>query len=145
MRIDLEYLASMLDVFLNSEKAHIDLNEFEKSGVNISTEDKSAFSEKFIFHMQIAIDNKLIGQRNGPAYDLKDVGVNQSMDGHETIVVKPIRLTQFGHDFACTLNNKEVLLKLKSEFKDAPFNVIFEGGQKLLQHFMKKKLDAILE
>jgi hypothetical protein len=145
MRIDLEYLASMLDVFLDSEKAHIDLNEFEKSGVNISTEDNLAFSEQFIFHMQIAIDNQLIGKRDGLAYDLKDVGVNRSVDNRETIVVKPIRLTQSGHDFACTLNNKEVLAKLKSEFKDAPFNVVFEGGQKLLQHFMKKKLDAILE
>ena len=62
MRIDLEYLSSMLDVFLDSEKAHIDLNEFEKSGVNIYTEDNSAFSEQFIFHMQMNLRRLLTGK-----------------------------------------------------------------------------------
>tara|TARA_R110001583_G_C5397870_1_gene385431 strand:+ start:368 stop:541 length:174 start_codon:yes stop_codon:yes gene_type:complete len=55
-----------------------------------------------------------------------------------------MRLSQKGHDFAATLNNKEVFDKLKSEFKDMPFKTIFDGGQKLLNHFLKKRMDVLL-
>jgi hypothetical protein len=143
MRIDLDYMAAILAVFLDSEKAHIDFDDIQSSGLQISTHDQ--LDEKFIFHLQLALDNQLLGKRTGPAFNLNDIGISQSIDGMDSICITPIRLTQTGHDFACTLNNKEVLLKLKSEFKDAPFKVIFDGGQKLLQHFMTKKLDTLLE
>ncbi|MFT6188790.1 MAG: hypothetical protein ACJAW8_000608 [Oleispira sp.] len=143
MKIDLEYISSILDVFLEAETAHIDLSYLEKSGINLSGE-LNSFEERFMFHMQIAIDNQLVGTQKGNAYNLKDIGVNQSQSGRGLIINTPIRLTQKGHDFASTLNNKEVLAKLKSELKDAPFKVIFEGGQKLIQHAMKKKLDNLL-
>lgn len=144
MRIDLVYIATVLDVFLDSDKAHVKITDIQNAGVNIEGEGDS-FCEKFMFHMQILIDNQLIGLMNGPAFNLKDIGINLYPSGNGMLVIKPIRLTQNGHDFACSLNNKEVLFKLKTELKDAPFKVIFEGGQKLLQHFMKKKLDALLE
>lgn len=144
MRIDLVYIATVLDVFLGSDNAHIKITDIRDAGINIDGEDDS-FCEKFIFHMQILIDNQLIGLRNGPAFNLEDIGVNFYPSGKGMLAIKPIRLTQNGHDFACSLNNKDILLKLKTEFKDAPFKVIFEGGQKLLQHLMKKKLDALLE
>jgi hypothetical protein len=143
VKIDLEYISSILDVFLEAETAHIDLSYLEKSGINLSGE-LNSFEERFMFHMQIAIDNQLVGTQKGNAYNLKDIGVNQSQSGRGLIINTPIRLTQKGHDFASTLNNKEVLAKLKSELKDAPFKVIFEGGQKLIQHAMKKKLDNLL-
>ncbi|WP_201276843.1 hypothetical protein [Microbulbifer sp. ALW1] len=98
-----------------------------------------------MFHIQIAIDNRLIASKSGSVYTISDIGMNESLDGMAYVSCIPIRLTQLGHDFACSLENKEVLEKLKSEFKDAPFKVVFEGGQKLLQHFAKKKLDALLE
>ena len=131
-------------MFLTSDKSHIDLSDFQNANIELSGENKS-FNELFSFHMQIAIDNQLIGTRSGLATNLEDIGVSQSLDGIGTIIITPIRLTQKGHDFAYMLNNKEVLSKLKSEFKDAPFKVVFEGGQKLLQHYMAKKLDNILE
>jgi hypothetical protein len=143
VKINLEYLSSILDVFLEAETAHIDLSYLERSGINLDGEHDS-FDENFMFHMQIAIDNQLIGSQKGDVYNLKDIGVNQSQSGRGIIVNTPIRLTQKGHDFAFTLNNKEILAKLKSEFKDAPFKIIFDGGQKLIQHVMKKKLDNLL-
>jgi hypothetical protein len=144
VRIDLEYLIKILDVFLESDRAHIDLQDVAQHGISLEGE-PGFFNEKLTFHIQIAIDSQLIGTRSGLASNIKEVGMHQSLDGKGTIVAIPIRLTQKGHDFACSLNNKEVMSKLKSEFKDAPFQVIFDGGQKLLQHFMKKKLDEILE
>ena len=65
-------------------------------------------------------------------------------NGHVILTGTPIRLTQEGHDFATALANKEVLTRVKDELKDAPFKVIFDGSQKLLEHLMKKKLDVLL-
>jgi hypothetical protein len=76
---------------------------------------------------------------------LIDLGFYEMLSGEIEATEKPWRLTQKGHDFASSLNNKEVMMRLKSEFKDAPFKVIFDSGQKLLEHFMKKKLDDLLE
>ena len=143
MKIDLDYMAELLKVYLDSKSAHVDLNDLINSDIEVKSED--SFSEKFIFHMELALDNQLIGTRNGPAYALKDIGISFSANGMAICWIVPLRLTQLGHDFAATLANKEVLEKLKTEFKDAPFKFIFDGGQKLLQHFLKKKLDSILE
>jgi len=143
MRVDLDFFGSLLSVFLESEKAHVDFNDISKAGVE--TEVDGEISEKLVFHLQLALDNQLIGKRSGPVYSLKDLGIIQSLGGSISICAIPLRLTQDGHDFALSLNNKEVMDKLKNEFKDAPVKAVFEGGQKLLQHFMKKKLESIME
>ena len=143
MRVDLEFFGSLLSVFVESENAHIDFNDISNAGVE--TEVNGEISEKLVFHLQLALDNQLIGKRSGAAYTLKDIGIIQSLSGSTSICAIPLRLTQDGHDFALSLNNKEVMDKLKTEFKDAPFKVVFEGGQKLLQHFMKKKLESIMD
>lgn len=142
MKIDLEFFGSLFNIFLESEKAHIDFNDLSNAG--IETEVNGEISEKLVFHLQLALDNQLIGKRSGTAYNLNDIGIMQMLNGSTSICITPLRLTQDGHDFALSLNNNEVMGKLKSEFKDAPFKVVFEGGQKLLQHFMKKKLDSIM-
>ncbi|MNF80955.1 hypothetical protein D3C84_632090 [compost metagenome] len=144
MKIDLEYLASILDVFINSAKSHVNLSELKKAGIALEGE-PGKFNENLVFHMQIAIDNQLIASKAGPVFSIKDIGMHESINGSSSIIAQPIRLTQKGHDFACALHNKEVLVRLKSEFKDAPFKVIFDGGQKLLEHFMTKKLDDLLQ
>jgi len=144
MRTDLEYFASILNVFLDSDRAHVDLEDFQKANIEVVSGEQK-YNEKFVFHMQLAVDNNLIGLRDGPVAGVKNIGLKESLDELAYPALIPIRLTQNGHDFASALNNKEVLTKLKSEFKDAPFKVVFDGGQKLLQHLMKKKLDNLLE
>ena len=143
MKVDLEYMSELLGVFQDSENAHIAFNDLTAADIGVIANDE--VSQKFIFHMQLAIDNQLIGNKDGLVFNLKGIGLTQTLSGSSVICAVPIRLTQAGHDFASTLNNKEVLEKLKTEFKDAPFKIIFEGGQKLLQHFMKKKLETIME
>lgn len=146
VRIDIEYLSSLLDVFLNSETAHIDILSFQKSGIVVESEENTnEFDEKFIFHIQIALDNSLISNMELQVGGLKSIGITVGLNGHGLISTVPIRLTQRGHDFAAALHNKEILQKLKTEFKDAPFKVIFDGSQKLIQHFFTKKLDQIIE
>ncbi|MBM7457323.1 hypothetical protein HNR62_003236 [Oceanisphaera litoralis] len=143
MRIDLDYVAQLLDVFLEADTAHISVPEIESSGIKIAGE--SGLDEKFLFHFQLAAENGLISNRDLQVNGLKSLGITIGAGGGVTLMSTPIRLTQAGHDFASALQNKEVLVRLRSELKDAPFRVLFEGSQKLLDHFLKKKLDQLLE
>ena len=93
----------------------------------------------------MAAENGLISNRDLQVNGLKSLGVTIGAGGGVSLVSTPIRLTQSGHDFANALQNKEVLVRLRSELKDAPFRVLFDGSQKLLEHFLKKKLDQLLE
>ena len=145
MKIDIDYISKLLNTIIESPAAHIDYHAWEKAGVQISSKENSnKFDEQFIFHIQLLLENRLLSNRELEAYSLNDLGIsfNKSFD---SIIDVPIRLTQNGHDFANALKNKEVLLKLKTELKDAPFKVVFEGSQKLLQHFFKKKIDSLIE
>lgn len=144
MKIDMDYLSKLLGVFLNSEEAHINIIKIKDSGISIESPDGVGFDESFLFHIQIALENGLISDRDLRVNGLATVGISIGLDGHGTIFAVPIRLTQKGHDFASAIHNKEVLSKLKSELKDAPFKVVFDGSQKLIEHYLKKKLDALI-
>jgi hypothetical protein len=141
MIIDLQYISKLLNVFIESDKAHISILDLNLAGIDSG---ETLVCEKYIFHMQILLDNKLISDENGNSDGLKTIGV--SLNGNKTYrrLITNIRLTQDGHDFAKALGNREILDKLKTELKDAPFKAIFEGGQKLLQHLAKKKIDELL-
>lgn len=119
MKIDLEYMKCFLAVFLESDKAHIDYCYIKTSGLRII--DNGKIDQNFIFHLQLTLDNQLLGINTGVAHNLVDIGFQPSPSGEYSISIIPWRLTQKGHDFASTLNNNEVLIKLKSEFKDVPF------------------------
>lgn len=142
MRVKIDYLAKMLDVFLDADTAHIEIQNFPKLGIQIYNAE--SLDEDFLFHLQLAIENRLISNQDMYVNGLKSVGITIGTKGDISLTSIPIRLTQNGHDFANALQNKEVLSKLKSELKDAPFKTIFDGSQKLLEHFMKKKLDNLL-
>jgi hypothetical protein len=145
MRIDIDYLAKILDVFLDADTAHIEISNFQKLGIRIESESNpNSLDEEFLFHLQLAIENSLISNRDMQASGLKSVGITIGGGGSVALSSVPIRLTQKGHDFANALHNKEVLSKLKSELKDAPFKTVFDGSQKLLEHFLKKRLDNLL-
>lgn len=145
MKIDIEYIANLLDVFLKAETAHITILDFKKSGIEIEDAQKSKLDEKFLFHIQIIIENRLISNENLECNGLRTVGIRLGAKNDAVLSVVPVRLTQVGHNFANALQNKEVLSKLKTELKDAPFKTLFDGSQKLLEHYFKKKIDALLE
>lgn len=146
MNIEYGYLGDLLGIFIDSDTAHINILEFEGLGIKpTSCENDDFINEKFMFHLQLAIENGLISNRDLIYTDLKSVGINFTACGRVIFSDKPIRLTQKGHDFSKAINNKEIISKLKSELKDAPFKVIFDGSQKLLQHYFAKKIDEIME
>jgi len=145
MKIDLEYIARLLNVFLDSDAAHISISDFKESGIVIENSQSSKLDETFLFHIQLIIENGLISNRNLECNGLRTVGITIGLNNDVCFFTTPIRLTQAGHDFANALHNKEVLTKLVSELKDAPFKTIFDGSQKLLEHYFKKKIDALVE
>ena len=146
MRIDIEYLKNLLNQFLEAESAHISVLKLHAAGFPVESSEKPGYlDEKFLFHIQIVMDNGLISDKNLRLAGLESIGIHLDLSGTPTLVEKDIRLTQRGHDFANALSKKEVFEKLKNEFKDAPFKVIFDGSQKLVQHFFQKKLDNLLD
>jgi hypothetical protein len=143
MKIDLDYMSKFLAVFTESENAHITIQTLVEKGFPLNIDGHG--NEQLKFHLGISLDNGFIGtQFKNTASTLKDILLSIDMDGTMTGAVVGLRLTQKGHDFANMLNNKEVLQRLKAEFKDAPFDVVFDGGKKLLEHFFKKKLDILI-
>lgn len=146
MRVDLTYLKKLLLEFLNADTAHISVVKLQENGFPVSSQDHPGdLDEKFVFHMQILMDNRLISDKDLRLSGLESIGISMCKSGPPLIFDKDIRLTQAGHDFANALDKQEVFERLKTEFKDAPFNVIFDGSQKLLQHYFKKQLNKILE
>ncbi|MDK2597932.1 DUF2513 domain-containing protein [Pseudoalteromonas obscura] len=137
MKIDLDYYQKILEVFVESEYAVIELGEV--------IEAVGCFDEKFLYHYMRLAENGLVSSSEMTSGTLGDVGLIQDCGDFFPVRSKLIRLTQAGDDFANSLNNKEVLEKLKAEFKDAPFKAIFDGGQKILHHIIKKKVDTLLQ
>ena len=141
MQINLEYLAKLCSVFLDSDTAMVGLKNLEIGGVEVGS---PFLNESFLFHIQLMLDSNLVSDPNGESFGLPTIGVLLNGDGSYRNQHKKFRLTQKGHDFAKSLNNKEILKKLTTQLKDAPFKSIFDGGQKLLEHYAKKKLDQLL-
>jgi hypothetical protein len=133
-----------LDVFFKSENAHITINDFKKAGIKIYADGNNGLEEKFLFHIQLLLENKFISNKEFCSDNLKRIGIHLLHGNSVTIQEVDIRLTQKGHDFAKVINNKDVLAKLKSNFMDQPFDTIFEIGKELLKHVAKKKLDDIM-
>lgn len=145
MKIDLDYMAQLLNAFVESDRAFISFDDFAKAGIELNEADSKEVSHKLMAHLHYALDCQLIGKETGPAYTLEDIGIKRFMsEGYQWIPGTQIRLTSNGYDFQKALSNTEVLERLKTEFKDAPFKAIFEGGQKLLEHAFKKKIDNLL-
>lgn len=140
MKIDLDYMRKVVDVFINAPTATIELSDLEKAGINFeSVENPNKFDDKFMFHFSLLVENGLISNVKLESYDLKALGlhVGYTHDNYSTI---PLRLTQSGHDFASMLNQSEVFENLKSNFKEMPFEVMIDAGKSLATAFMKKKV-----
>jgi len=145
VKIDIVYISKLLSVFVDANTAHITYKKWEEAGIELaSTEVKNKFDEKFLFHIQLIVENNLISNQELESGTLDCIGISFTKN-LDCIIDVPIRLTQKGQDFCIALNNKEVLTKLKTELKDAPFKVIFEGSQKLIQHIGKKKIEEWLK
>jgi hypothetical protein len=88
MQIDLTYLQKLLCVFIESEEAHINITSLKEAGIVV--EDNSEYDQSFIFHIQIALENKLISDINFESHNLKTIGLDFGVTNNPFIIDKPI-------------------------------------------------------
>ena len=142
MKLDLDYMAKLMAVFTQSPKAMITIQDIEDSGIPIY-DSIGKVDDTFYFHFLLLAENGLISDKYLSSSNLARLGISSSEQGISIVCQQDIRLTQAGNDFASALENKGILSQLKNDFTTAPFKVLFEVSQKLLEHYLKKKVDEL--
>lgn len=133
MKIDKDYLKSLLEAFESEHEPQIDIVKLDGKGFDTETKD-------FVFHMRLLNDKHLICQSDGtPGF-----GLEESADGQFHWAVLPLRLTADGHDFLEALKNKEVWNTVKTGFKDASIGTLVDVSKRLFDGYLQKKIDNIL-
>ena len=133
MRIDQDYLKSLLTTFLESADSFSELRHFQKRGIEVD--------QKFLFHMQLLEDQSFVEPLNKG----EGLGYVVALGGNFEWISKPLRLTASGHEFAEALNRKEVWEMLKSGFKDASLSTLATASKELLTAFAKKQAKKYFE
>lgn len=134
MKIDHEYLKGLLEAFEASGEPHTDIRKLQEAGFDYST-------YEFLFHMRLLDDRNLIARTDGKY----GIGFFEAADDGGAWGVLPLRLTASGHDFLDALRNKEVWNTVKAGFKDASIGTLVDVSRRLLDGFIQKKIDGILE
>ncbi len=111
MRIDNDYLKSIMDVFLEANEPTVDLNDFPMLNLNGEADDSV---HQFVFHFELLDDQGFIE----PAIETGGIGLQRTSHDYSWSIV-PLRLTAKGHDFASALNKPGVLQELKTTFRDS--------------------------
>jgi hypothetical protein len=133
VKIDHEYLKGILEAFEDEEGPQTDIRKLKIKGYDCD-------SAQFVFHMRLLDDRRLICQSDGS----RGFGLQESADGFFHWAVVPLRLTAAGHDFIEALRNKEVWSTVKSGFKDASMGTLVDVSKKLLEGYVQKKIDNLL-
>ena len=136
MRIDLEYVKELLEIFLESDLPTVDLKSFPFLDLR---NDGDESQHKFVFHMEILHDQDLI--EAAIPTPSGGIGINRlSGGGFYTFAVIPLRLTAAGHDFAAALDEPGVLEKLMRDFKDDGPTAVVSAAGSILKKIVEKKL-----
>ncbi len=132
MKIDQEYLRTVLGVFVESPRSFVELRDFKQANV--------AVDDKFLFHMQLLEDQSLVECLNKD----KNLGYIISIGGNSEWNSRPLRLTAAGHEFADALSRTELAQILKTGFKDASIATLRLAATELLTGFVKTQAERHL-
>jgi hypothetical protein len=132
MRIDQDYLRTLLGIFLDSPRSFVELGDFQKESI--------AIDDKFLFHMQLLEDQSFVECLN----EDKKIGYVIAMGGNFEWTSRPLRLSAVGHEFADALSRKEIAQILKSGFKDASMSTLKLAATELLTAFVKTQAEKHL-
>ncbi|MEM5557754.1 hypothetical protein [Aliarcobacter cryaerophilus] len=124
MRIDVEYLKTVLDKFIESEKQYIETSIF-----NEFLED-----EKFFFHWDILLDKGLILNLQGKLGNFYSKTYSSISIFHTKV-----RLNAIGYDFYEALKNQEFRNKIKNGLTDVGMDTLITLGKK----YIDKKVDML--
>jgi hypothetical protein len=137
MKINQDYVKDLLCAFEETEGPDTLLSELEASGYNRD-------DSKFIFHMRLLADNKLIERVDGksgfghvPVIDMNEEGFVYQW------YVTPLRMTAKGHDFLSDIRQKEVWNVITKNFKEQGLGTLTSVAKSLAEAFAKKKVRDI--
>ena len=133
MKIDQEYLKTILNTFIESPHSFIWIAAIEERGIEID--------DKFLFHMQILEDQEFIECLD----KMSDLGYEITLGGQFEWKSRPLRLTAAGHEFVDAINHAEIWDVLQAEFRDASLSTLKSAAKSLLLAFAKKQLNKYLE
>ncbi|KLE06061.1 DUF2513 domain-containing protein [Aliarcobacter butzleri] len=124
MKIDVDYLKTILDKFIESETQYIETSIF-----NDFLED-----EKFLFHWDILLDKKLI-------LNLQDnLGKFYSKTYNNIAIFHTkVRLNAYGYDFYEALKEEEFRNKIKNGLSDIGIDTLLNLSKK----YIDKKVDTL--
>lgn len=129
MKIDPDYIKQILIKAQSSERAIFNINDLiEKDKIS---------DEKFIFHMQILSDKRLIVTDSD---NDSNIGISRTGNGHVSWRITHLRLTSDGHDFIEALTNNTVWKKIKKELKEPSISTLLSTAQFLLNQTIENKL-----
>jgi hypothetical protein len=133
MKIDQDYLKKLLEACQASEKPTFDIEDLKAAGLDYN-------DAQFEFHMAILTDQGFIERDDGdPGF-----GLEKSPDGYLSWAVLPLRLTASGHQFIEALSNEEVWATIKHGFRDVSIATLKDVALKLLDGYVRKKIDNVL-
>lgn len=121
MRINQDYLRTLLQVCQTFEKPTFTITDLQASGLNYN-------DMQFEFHMGILNDQGFIVRDDGDA----GFGLFKSADGFSSWAALPLRLTASGHSFIEALSHDEIWAAIKRDFADAGIATMNAASLKLL-------------
>ncbi|HBE9179197.1 DUF2513 domain-containing protein [Serratia fonticola] len=133
MKIDQQYLKDLLIAFEDNPDPQTNIEELRDAGF-------SYMEPKFLFHMRLLEDQRLIQRTDGkPGF-----GFFEGADDGGSWGSIPLRLTSRGHDFIAALRQKEVWEQVKTGFKDASISTLINVSRDLAEGYAKKKISDLL-
>ena len=134
MKPDYEYIIEILNVFIDSDKTNLRINDFD----DFRKKDKN----KFYFNILILQDKNILEGASDP----RNIGIefNGNNDSYDTWSV-PWRLTADGQDFAKNILKPEIKETIISKFKSEGFSAIIDITKKLALKRTEKLLADVLD
>ena len=133
MQIDQDYIKTVLNTFIDSERSFI--------WVAAITEQGFEMDDKFLFHMQVLEDQEFIECLDKQS----DLGYEITLGGEFRWHSRPLRLTAAGHEFVDAINRDDIWEVLQNDFRDASLSTLKSAARDLLLAFAKKQVKKYLD
>ncbi|MBE4517063.1 DUF2513 domain-containing protein [Vibrio parahaemolyticus] len=139
--IDYGYIKEVLEEIKQGQSPYVQSGDLFKKHLNVD----DSYSQKFVFHWHLIVENGFISTNTSSIYDLKESGLIPSPQNpmHFMINGKPIRLTTIGVEFLQSLNEPKVLEVIQDKFKNEGLSAVFDISKQLTMKILNKKLDSI--
>lgn len=136
MKLDLDEIKKLLNCFIESPQPYITIKEL---GLLDADEKEQSI---MIAHLLLLAENGFISSLKLET-GFESLGLHPSHRSTGitwSFAIKPIRITQAGHDFVAVLNQRPVFEKLKEEAQEAPIALLRKIGSALAEKLLKEKL-----